>query len=231
MAALSSRMLLATTLAFSCLWLWERRRREQERHMARELREKLGQNLLTVIRNQRHGFINHLQVISGWLQLGKPEHVLEYIDSIRRKREQEGQILRVKNLEMQGLLLGKSSLAEAAELDMRWEVEGGLVEPPALLVEALGAVLEALISALAREGGPQELAVRLTESETEYSAKLSTNANLTSRSQGGDVAGLLPLASRVREAGGRWAEELAPTYTLELTVPAKSVAIRHTRAR
>lgn len=231
MASLSSRLLLITTLAFSFLWLWERQRREQERHVAEELREKLGQDLLKVIRNQRHGFINHLQVISGWLQLGRPEHVLEYIDSIRQKREQESQILRVKNLEMLGLLLGKSSLAEAAELDVRWEVEGGLVEPPALWVEALGAVLEALISALAREGGPQPLAVRLIESEKEYSARLSTNTHLAPRSQDGDMAGLLPLASRVREAGGRWVEELAPAYTLELTLPARSAVIRHTRAR
>ncbi|MHB9144106.1 MAG: Spo0B domain-containing protein [Symbiobacteriia bacterium] len=230
LTSVGTRLLFATTLLFSALWLWERFLRVREREVARELRDTLGQDLVKVIRNQRHGFINHLQVISGWLQLKKPDHVFEYIDGIRRKREQESQILRVKSVEVLGLLLVKSSLAEANELDIRWEVEGALAQPPALWVEALGTVLENLITALARLGGEPQLLVQLSETEAAVFFRVAIGTGLGLVLKDADLTGFTDLAARVRSAGGRWVEQLAPTYALELSMPAKPAGFRHTRA-
>lgn len=225
-----SRILLVTTLVFGALWYGERLRRVREREVARELRDKLGDDLVKVIRNQRHGFMNHLQVISGWLQLKKAEHVFEYIDRIRRKREQESQILRVKSVEVLGLLLAKSSLAEANELDIRWEVSGTLAQPPGLWTEALGVALEGLITVLARRGGEPQLLVQLGETEAEVQARLVVDAGLGAAAKDAELTDFADLAARVRAAGGRWVEELAPAYALELSMPAKPAAFRHTRA-
>lgn len=39
-------------------------------------------NVLEIIQGQRHDFLNHLQVISGFLQLNKLEHVQAYINRV-----------------------------------------------------------------------------------------------------------------------------------------------------
>lgn len=211
---------LLTTVLAGALWAAEHRQRRREAAEARRLREALGHDLVSVIRNQRHGFMNHLQVISGWLQLKKPDHVLEYIEGIRRKREQESQILRIKSLEVLGLLLAKSSLAEANELDVLWEVDGPLADPPPLWTEALGTVLEVLIAALARAEEPRHLVVHLVQDGSLYRAELTAGSRQFTSSSGAELAGLTDLAARVRAAGGQWTEELAPLYSLKLGMSA-----------
>lgn len=219
-ASIVGWVFLFTTVLLGALWVGERRQCRRETAEARRLREALGHDLVNVIRNQRHGFMNHLQVISGWLQLKKPDHVLEYIEGIRRKREQESQILRIKSLEVLGLLLAKSSLAEANELDVRWEVEGPLADPPHLWAEALGRVLEVLIAALARAEEPRHLVVQLVQFGSQYRAELTADSSEFASSIGAELAGLADLAARVRAAGGQWTEDLAPSYSLKLSMSA-----------
>lgn len=222
-------LFLLTTLIFGLLWYWERWRRLHEAVEAQRLRDALGQDLVKVIRNQRHGFMNHLQVISGWLQLKKPDHVLEYIDGIRKKREQESQILRIKSLEVLGLLLTKSSLAEANELEVRWEVSGALADPPHVFVEALGQVLELLIMGLSRSGASRPLTVRLSDEAGEYRTELIAEGAQLTASSGIEAATLAKLAAQVRAAGGQWLEELAPSYVLRVAMTRRGGSLRHTR--
>lgn len=40
--------------------------------------------LIRLLRLQRHDFINHIQVIHGFLQLGKPQRALEYIEELAK---------------------------------------------------------------------------------------------------------------------------------------------------
>ncbi|MCL4424884.1 MAG: Spo0B domain-containing protein [Firmicutes bacterium] len=47
--------------------------------------------LLELCRHQRHDFLNHIQVISGWLQLGRPERALDYIKETRQTYDKERQ--------------------------------------------------------------------------------------------------------------------------------------------
>jgi hypothetical protein len=37
---------------------------------------------MMLLRKQRHSFMNHLQVISGWLQLERPERAREYLEAV-----------------------------------------------------------------------------------------------------------------------------------------------------
>lgn len=43
---------------------------------------KISDESKTLIKLQRHDFLNHIQVIQGFLQLGKTEKALDYIESI-----------------------------------------------------------------------------------------------------------------------------------------------------
>lgn len=45
--------------------------------------------VISLLRWQRHDFLNHLQVISALAQLNKPERILEYIDRTNRELDRE----------------------------------------------------------------------------------------------------------------------------------------------
>ncbi|MDR1960982.1 MAG: Spo0B domain-containing protein [Gracilibacteraceae bacterium] len=55
-------------------------------------------------RRQRHDFFNHLQVIRGYLQLGKVERALEYVDQVAAPGPQQ-EISRVTEEMLQAILL------------------------------------------------------------------------------------------------------------------------------
>ena len=38
-----------------------------------------------VLRRQKHDFINHIQVIHAYLQIGKPQKALAYLDDLTKK--------------------------------------------------------------------------------------------------------------------------------------------------
>lgn len=65
------------------------------------------QKIIEVFRVQRHDFINHLQVISGLLQLGKLDRVNEYIAKISQDFASEGLITRLDYPELVAVLLIK----------------------------------------------------------------------------------------------------------------------------
>ena len=52
--------------------------------------------LLEVLRVQRHNFLNHLQVISGLLQLKKYDRVSEYIMNIGQEYNQASMLGRIE---------------------------------------------------------------------------------------------------------------------------------------
>jgi hypothetical protein len=85
---------------------------------------------IVLLRRQRHDFLNHLQVISGWLQLNRPERVGQYIESITAHLQAESHHLR-------GLAPHMALVATELDLDARMygvslTIElGGEVVPPA----------------------------------------------------------------------------------------------------
>lgn len=74
--------------------------------------------LLEVMRRHRHDFLNHLQVVSGFLQLGKVDRALEYIRRVSGEMEKLGAILRLKYPQMATLLLKNSLLAQDKQIDL-----------------------------------------------------------------------------------------------------------------
>lgn len=73
-------------------------------------------DILKVIRTERHDFLNHLQVISGLLQLNKQEKVHEYIEKVTKELYSLGRITR----------LGESWIATALLLKNYEAVQKGI---------------------------------------------------------------------------------------------------------
>jgi hypothetical protein len=55
------------------------------------------EELLNLLRVQRHDFVNHLQVISGYIQLKKYDKVMEYLTDISVTLQNEGQVNKLEN--------------------------------------------------------------------------------------------------------------------------------------
>jgi hypothetical protein len=55
------------------------------------------ENYISLIRKQRHDFMNDLQVIYGYLQMKRPQGALEYIDRLSKENETISEIYRLQD--------------------------------------------------------------------------------------------------------------------------------------
>jgi len=56
-----------------------------------------GSEIIKYMREQRHDFMNHVQVIWGYLQLDKPKNALEYIVELNKKFTVFSQVFLIEN--------------------------------------------------------------------------------------------------------------------------------------
>lgn len=90
---------------------------------------------LALLQGQRHSFLNHLQVVSGWLQLGKTDRAVQHIARTAACMEAEGQALRRIDSPEVGLFLVEiGQAAEPYGVTVDWRVAGSV--DPADLPEA-----------------------------------------------------------------------------------------------
>jgi len=85
-----------------------------------------SEKLLEVIQVQRHDFLNHLQVISGFLQLNKPERIREYIELIILEMRAMSQTARFKIPEITAALLVGFNEASKYQAKMELMVNSNL---------------------------------------------------------------------------------------------------------
>lgn len=90
--ALAVILLYVATLAIFVVL--HRRLRVRLKALEDELR-RADASSVDVLRHFRHDVLNHVQVISGWLQLGRPERAMDYIAEARRRVEEEGEVLKL----------------------------------------------------------------------------------------------------------------------------------------
>jgi hypothetical protein len=140
-----------------------------------------SEKLLEVIQVQRHDFLNHLQVISGFLQLNKPERIREYIELIILEMRAMSQTARFKIPEITAALLVGFNEASKYQAKMELMVNSNLdhcmVAGP-VVGEALESVLNCFFKNLASpELEERDFAVSFEESETEYNICLSSPAS------------------------------------------------------
>lgn len=123
--------------------------------MSEELSQALG-----LLRGQRHSFLNHLQVISGWLQLGKSDRAAQYITRAVAHLEAEGQALqRIDSPEVALFLIETGLEAEPYGVVLRWRVSGPV--DPAALPAARLQVATALQQAARLPEGDRALTITL----------------------------------------------------------------------
>ncbi|MDF2626429.1 MAG: hypothetical protein K0R39_260 [Symbiobacteriaceae bacterium] len=81
---------------------------------------------LQLLRRQRHSFLNHLQVISGWLQLGRPERAQQYLEAVAARMTGESDVLRQASTGLSLLVLELGLEAETHGVQIEWQLGGEL---------------------------------------------------------------------------------------------------------
>lgn len=133
------------------------------------------EKLLEVIQVQRHDFLNHLQVISGFLQLKKYEHVHEYIKEASREMAVLSKTSWIKNPEVTAALLTGLNEASKYQIMIDVAVDSSLADctvPGAVLGVALencfSSFFEVLLSPDIKE---KILEVLFAQSDNKYTCR------------------------------------------------------------
>jgi len=79
-----------------------------------------AEDLTTVVRSLRHTFLNDLQVIAGWLQIGRSGAALEYLQRVKSRLDVDTRLGRLGSRELEAVIL--TAKAWAAELGLRLDL-------------------------------------------------------------------------------------------------------------
>ncbi|OIQ61531.1 sensory histidine kinase DcuS [Moorella thermoacetica] len=124
--------------------------------------------IIPLLRWQRHDFLNHLQVISGYLQLKKNDRALAYLRQAIAQLEQVGRIMHLLEPELALAALTRIEGAIARGISLEMEISTRM-ENLALEPGTARAIWEAAWDlALALAGNGSTLRVELTCEEEGY---------------------------------------------------------------
>ncbi|MDB4896799.1 MAG: Signal transduction histidine kinase regulating citrate/malate metabolism [Firmicutes bacterium] len=98
---------------------------------------------LELLRRQRHSLINHLQVVSGWLQLDRADRARQYLESVAARIAVEADSTRQFPPALALVALALSLDAETYGVAISWQAS----EPVAALEGSQLVALEAQVSA------------------------------------------------------------------------------------
>lgn len=177
-------------------------------------------------RGYRHSLMNHLQVLTGWLQLGRVERAMSYVERLVGDLERERRLLERGGPRLAGLFLSRAARAGAGGAAVEYEVDEGFERAcdryPWLCDAAV-----ALIDALGQPGGPPcaGLRVSLFARDGECGIEVSragVSGEALQAMAADAVAGRdgAPLAGLVRRARGRLgAREAAGGAVVRVALP------------
>lgn len=81
-----------------------------------------AEQIVSLLRQQRHDFVNYLQGISGYIQLHKSDEALSYLKKVLNRTEQLGKIMRLKKSDLAVISLMKIKNAESKGINLEIEV-------------------------------------------------------------------------------------------------------------
>jgi hypothetical protein len=137
--------------------------------------------LLDIIQLQRHDFLNHLQVISGFQQLNKPDRIQEYIKQVTAEVAEMSKTTRFKMPEVTAVML--AGFYEASKYEFKIELMvnstlGDCEVPGPVAGGALESVFNCIFAHMSSPAtGERCLKIKFTECEHEYSISFKSHAS------------------------------------------------------
>lgn len=110
------------------------------------------QEMIGIIKAQRHDFINHMQIIYTLLQIGEVNRAQDYINELCQEVRVSGELLQIKIPELAALLLAKKSLGVSRNIAFNLIVESDLAKfaiKPIELAAIMGNLIDNALEAVA----------------------------------------------------------------------------------
>lgn len=131
---------------------------------------------LEIMSVQRHNFLNHLQVISGLVQLNKIERVREYISKVSMDVERLSKAGHLHVPEVAAALLVGHFWADKHQVEVIYDINTSLEccpVPGGIMGEVVEEVFARSLQFIAPQGVPDRtLKISLSETEKEYILKI-----------------------------------------------------------
>jgi sensor histidine kinase regulating citrate/malate metabolism len=125
---------------------------EQKEHL-----DNLGK-LTETIQQQKHDFINHLQVISGFLELNDIDELKKYVQDITSEVKPQFQFICLKRLELKSLLFVKAGIAKENNINFNIHVSDDFDNFPLCKIEGvnlLGNLINNAFTAALKDDNPK----------------------------------------------------------------------------
>jgi len=111
--------------------------------------------IMFLLRRQRHDFINHIQVISGYIQLKKSEQALAYLKQVQVQMDKTGRLMHLAHPDLALISLAKIEAASAGGILVDLDIHTNMKDL-ALEIDVASCLWKAawdLALALTGEGG------------------------------------------------------------------------------
>ena len=135
--------------------------------------------LLEIIQLQRHDFLNHLQVISGFQQLNKPDRIQDYVKQVTVEIAEMSKTTRFKMPEVTAAVL--AGFYEAAKYGYKIELTvnstlGDCEVPGPAAGSALESVFNCILANMSSPAtGERCLKIKFAENDHEYSISFKSH--------------------------------------------------------
>ena len=185
-------------------------------------RESMGQleAFNRKLREQRHDYLNQLQVVYGLLELEAYEEARDYMRPVFKDIMKVNRALKTSQPAVNALLQAKIETAEKKGIDFYPEVNTQLDDLPMEpweLCKILGNLIDNAITALQEKQGEKKLVVGISESGESYRFSVHNNGpaipeemqklifqqGFTTKKEEGHGMGLAIVEAAVRQAGGK----------------------------
>ncbi|MGI6554354.1 MAG: Spo0B domain-containing protein [Bacillota bacterium] len=135
--------------------------------------------IVEALRLQKHDFLNYLQLISGYLQLGNMEKALEYVKTASRDIELSGTIMRLAHhaLSIKLLLRVHNAYKSGANIILSTSTDLELLSPDRKLMQFFDQVFSSIEQVCAHRREPGNVQVEFSETGENYCMTI-TSAHL-----------------------------------------------------
>ncbi len=137
-----------------------------------ELHMQQLEEMMNIVKTQRHDFVNHFQTIYGLLQLGEVDEAQYFIRDLYQEIEVTGDVLRLAIPEVSALLLVKMSSAANKNISFGMDIQSNLAcinIKPVELVSIIGNLLNNGLEAVeGLEAAERRLSLKIFENPRYY---------------------------------------------------------------
>lgn len=225
-------VLLSSLLSIAGLFSMSRYQNKSYRESMRDL-----ENLNLKLREQRHDYLNQIQIVYGLLELEEYEDAREYLRPVFKDIMKVNKALRTAQPAVNALLQAKIEEAEQQGIDFYLEVATQLRElkqEPWELCKILANLVDNAVTALKGQEGERWITLRLEETRAEYrffvrnngpqipkmQQKLIFGSGYTTKKGEGHGMGLAIVSSALKKAGGQiFVESSEAETSFSFTLP------------